>query len=56
MNQQCVHALGSALQLNTHLHTLAIDGVYGRDEQGVVRFTRVPAPSTEEVEQLVVRV
>ncbi len=38
------------------LHTLAIDGVYGRDEHGVVSFYAVPAPTTEEVERLVVRV
>ena len=51
-----VHRAGSALQLNYHLHTLAIDGAYGRDEEGEVQFTRVPAPTTEEVEKLVVRV
>ncbi|MCP5024824.1 MAG: transposase [Actinomycetia bacterium] len=51
-----IHRCGSALQLNYHLHTLVIDGAYGREEEGEVRFTRVPAPTTEEVEDLVVRV
>ena len=51
-----VHRAGSALQPNHHFHSLAVDGVYGRDDQGAVGFTRVPAPSTEEVEELVVRV
>lgn len=47
---------GSALQLNLHFHTMCVDGAFGRDERGAVRLYRVPAPSTEEVEQLVVRV
>ncbi len=42
----------SALRLNVHLHTLALDGVYVRDEEGELRFHLLPPPSWEEVEQV----
>ncbi|MCP3985250.1 MAG: hypothetical protein GY723_12745, partial [bacterium] len=47
---------GSALQPNIHFHTLAVDGIYARGEDGTVTFYRVAAPRTADVEQLVVEV
>ncbi len=40
---------GSALNLNVHFHTLALDGVYPRDDGTATRFLPLPPPSTEEV-------
>ena len=48
---------GGALNLNVHFHSLVPDGVFVRDgELGRVRFVRVPAPTTEDVERLVEKV
>ena len=44
------------LNLNVHFHMLLLDGVFVSDasEPRGVRWVRVPAPSTEEVQALVV--
>lgn len=42
----------SALRLNVHFHTLALDGVYVRDAQGALVFHTLPAPSGEDVAQV----
>ncbi len=38
-----------ALRLNVHLHTLALDGVYVKTDDGELRFLRLPRPSEDEV-------
>lgn len=38
-----------ALRVNPHFHTIALDGVYVRDEQGELVFHPLPAPSAEEI-------
>jgi hypothetical protein len=35
------------------VHALVLDGVYAREADGVLRFHRLPPPTTEEVERLV---
>ncbi len=50
-NAQCgavtfIQRFGSALNLNLHLHMLAINGVYAADDDGNPRFHAVPAPGT----------
>ena len=49
-----VQRFGSALNLNVHVHALVLDGVYARGEDGSLRFHRLRAPTTEEVEGLAV--
>ena len=44
-----VQRFDSALRLNVHAHTLALDGVYVRDEGGELTFRALPAPSPAEV-------
>ena len=46
---------GSALNLNVHAHGLVLDGVYVEEGEGL-RFVPLPAPSTEEVGELVATV
>jgi len=47
-----VQRADSALRLNVHFHTLALDGVYVRDEQGELQFHPLPEPTGEEVAQV----
>ncbi|MFO0024400.1 MAG: IS91 family transposase, partial [Deltaproteobacteria bacterium] len=42
----------SALRLNIHFHTLALDGVYVRDAQGALVFHALPPPSGDEVAEV----
>jgi hypothetical protein len=42
----------SALRLNVHFHTLALDGVYVRDAQGALVFHALPPPSGDEVAEV----
>jgi len=44
-----VQRFDSALRLNLHFHTLALDGVYLRDEDGKPTFYALPEPTTEDV-------
>jgi hypothetical protein len=39
-----IQRFGSSLNLNVHLHMLALDGVYAND-QGKLRFQPLPAPA-----------
>ena len=41
-----------SLRLNVHFHTLALDGVYVREQSGALSFHRVPDPTHEEVVQV----
>jgi len=51
-----VQRVDSALRLNVHAHTLALDGVYVRDEQaGELRFLRLPEPTEQDVQELAER-
>ena len=45
----------SALRLNPHAHTLALDGVYVRDAAGVLVFHALPAPSAQDVKDVAER-
>jgi Putative transposase len=45
----------SALRLNPHAHTLALDGVYVRDAARVLVFHALPAPSAEDVQDVAER-
>lgn len=47
-----VQRADSSLRLNVHFHTLALDGVYVRDEEGSLQFFVLSAPSTEDVAQV----
>lgn len=52
-----VQRFGSALNLNLHFHALVLDGIYAKDSSGGrPRWHRAPAPTTEEVESLVVEI
>jgi len=48
-----VQRFGSALNLNVHFHMLLLDGVFVDAADGDVRWVRVPAPTTSEVQVLV---
>jgi hypothetical protein len=47
-----VQRFGSALNLNVHFHMLLLDGVFVPDGDGV-RWVKVPAPTTDEVQEVV---
>ncbi len=38
--------------LNVHFHTLALDGVYVRDDEGILQFCMLSTPSTQDVAQV----
>ena len=46
-----IQRLGSALNLNPHLHMLFVDGVYTFDDE-TPRFHRVAAPTQAELQRL----
>jgi hypothetical protein len=51
-----VQRFGGALNLNIHFHTLALDGVYITDPaSGAIRFRRLPPPSADDLDQVLVR-
>ena len=49
-----VQRFGGAINLNVHLHSLFLDGVF-QEEHGKLKFFRVPAPTDDEVAVLVRR-
>lgn len=51
-----VQRFGSALNLNIHLHMIALDGVYTIGKSGKVKFHRVKAPNQTELRTLLNRV
>jgi hypothetical protein len=51
-----VQRFGSALNLNIHLHMLALDGVYTVGKSGKAKFHRVNAPNQTELRTLLNRV
>ena len=44
-----IQRFGSALNLNVHFHTLALDGVYTCDNGNTTRFLPLPPPSHDEI-------
>jgi hypothetical protein len=48
-----IQRFGSGLNLNVHLHTLVLDGVFTTDASGTARFDPAPPPSDHEVARLV---
>ena len=51
-----VQRFGSALNLNIHLHILALEGAYSFDEPGNPRFHQVTAPTPRELATLLDRI
>ena len=51
-----VQRFGSALNLNVHFHVLVPDGGWIRAPSGALAFRSVQGPTTEDVEDLVVRI
>jgi hypothetical protein len=47
-----VQRFGDALNLNVHFHSLVLDGVYARSENGALRFHPLPPPDDAEVERV----
>lgn len=47
-----VQRTNGALRLNVHLHVLALDGVYVRDESRGLAFHALPTPSRAQVEEV----
>ena len=43
-----VRRFGGSLNLNIHLHSLVLDGVYYVDDKQQIRFQRLPPPSDTE--------
>ena len=50
-----VQRFDSALRLNVHGHTLALDGVYVCDEEGELRFQTLPEPTVGDVTDVATR-
>jgi hypothetical protein len=51
-----VQRFGGSLNLNIHLHSLVLDGVYYVDDKQQIRFQRLPPPSDSEVRQITERI
>ncbi len=56
-NAQCgavtfIQRFGSALNLNLHVHMLAIDGIYAADDDGNPQFQEVQTPEDREIARL----
>ena len=45
--------MGSALNLNVHFHSLALDGVFTREACDTLRFVSAPPPTPREIARLV---
>jgi hypothetical protein len=48
----CIQRFGSALNLNVHFHTQALDGVFQEGRDGSITFFPLAAPSSEQVRQV----
>jgi hypothetical protein len=51
-----VQRFGGSLNLHIHFHTLVLDGVFAREEEGALRFHSAPVPTDAEVRRVAVRV
>jgi hypothetical protein len=47
-----IQRAGSSLRLNLHFHCLVLDGVYVTDDEGVLRFHELGAPTNEEITEV----
>ena len=47
---------GGALNLNVHIHALVLDGVFGRDGTGALRFHATPGLTTLDVAEVLATV
>ena len=47
-----IQRFGSGLNLNVHFHTVVLDGVFSQGRSGALEFHPAPAPSDEEVAQV----
>lgn len=47
-----IQRFGGGLQLNLHLHTLVLEGVFFESAAGALRFQPLPAPTDTEVARL----
>ena len=45
-----IQRFGGALNLNVHFHMLFLDGVYVERSDGTLRFRRIGAPTSAELE------
>lgn len=51
-----IQRFDSALRLNVHFHTLELDGVYVKSDNGErLRFLRLPRPSADDVYEVAMR-
>jgi hypothetical protein len=51
-----VQRFGGSLNLNIHLHSLVLDGVYYADDRRQIRFLKLRPPSDSEVKQITERI
>jgi Putative transposase len=51
-----IQRFGSAANLNIHLHCLVLDGVYRTNAEGEPEFVETPAPSDEQVWEVLERI
>lgn len=51
-----IQRFGSALNLNVHFHMLFIDGVYRTKSDGALRFYHLNAPTSQELNALVLKI
>jgi len=51
-----IQRFGGAINLNIHLHSLIIDGIYYRDAEQKLRFQKLPKPSDSEVAGVMERI
>jgi hypothetical protein len=51
-----IQRFGDALNLNLHFHSIVLDGVYHQEQDGVVRFRRLPPPTNTDVERTTRRI
>jgi hypothetical protein len=47
-----IQRFDSALRLNVHFHSLFLDGVYVRGDDGALEFLELPEPSPQQVEEV----
>ena len=52
MEVSVTQRLGSAANLNIHVHCRVLDGVYRCDSDGVPSFVEVAAPTDDELHEL----
>ena len=51
-----VQRFGGSINLNIHLHSLGLDGIYYLSDGGQIRFQKLPPPTDQEVRQITERI